>query len=115
MEARTPEGRERGARPAVELPAAAGAFWGDPAGAAGEFPDAVRIPPVSAALVKRLGSFPFWRGERTFIPLMEKIYAAASPIGISIFIGEPEVDSGAIPDRSSSGSGPSASGTGPPP
>ncbi len=104
VETRTPEGRQRSARPAVDLPAAAEAFWGDPTGVAGRFPDAVRIPPVSAALVKRLGSFPFWRGERTFIPLMEKIYAAASPIAISIFIGEPEVDSAAMPDRSPSGS-----------
>ncbi len=49
----------------------------------------VRIPPIAAALPKRLGSFPFWRGEEKFLDAMESIYAKASPIGLKVFLGEP--------------------------
>src|SRR4030042_2448092 len=37
----------------------------------------VSIPPVPAALPKRLGSFPFWRGEERFLDAMESIYSRA--------------------------------------
>jgi uncharacterized Zn finger protein len=46
----------------------------------------VRIPPMPAALPKRLGSFPFWRGEERFLDAMDKIYAQASPAGLNVFI-----------------------------
>ncbi len=63
------------------------AFW-----AGGEPPDdlfgEVTVPAAPAALVKRLGSFPFWRGEEKFIEAMESIYAAASPGGMDAFLGE---------------------------
>jgi uncharacterized Zn finger protein len=48
----------------------------------------VRIPPIAAALPKRLGSFPFWRGEERFLDAMESIYAKASPVGLKVFLGE---------------------------
>jgi uncharacterized Zn finger protein len=48
----------------------------------------VLIPPIAAALPKRLGSFPFWRGEERFLDTMESIYAKASPVGLSTFLGE---------------------------
>jgi uncharacterized Zn finger protein len=48
----------------------------------------VRIPPIAAALPKRLGNFPFWRGEEKFLDVMESIYAKASPIGLKVFLGE---------------------------
>jgi uncharacterized Zn finger protein len=58
----------------------------------------VRIPSIAAALPKRLGSFPFWRGEERFLDTMESIYAKTSPVGLSIFLGEltksPSVPSG---------------------
>lgn len=40
----------------------------------------VRIPTISAALPKRLGSFPFWRGEEKFLDVMESIYARKSVV-----------------------------------
>jgi uncharacterized Zn finger protein len=49
----------------------------------------VAIPSIPAALPKRLGKFPFWRGEATFLDAMEAIYREASPIGLKIFLGEP--------------------------
>jgi len=48
----------------------------------------VRIPSIAAALPKRLGSFPFWRGEEKFLDVMESIYANASPVGLKVFLGE---------------------------
>jgi uncharacterized Zn finger protein len=48
----------------------------------------VRIPTISAALPKRLGSFPFWRGNERFLDVMESIYAKASPVGLKVFLGE---------------------------
>jgi uncharacterized Zn finger protein len=48
----------------------------------------VRIPQLSAALPKKLGSFPFWRGEERFLDVMESIYSQASLIGLNVFIGE---------------------------
>jgi uncharacterized Zn finger protein len=54
------------AEPAEPLPADAAAFW-----SAGALPDdvygEVRTPPASAGWPKRLGSFPFWRGEQRFL------------------------------------------------
>ena len=48
----------------------------------------VSIPPIPAALPKRLGSFPFWRGEEKFLDVMESIYERASTVGLRVFLGE---------------------------
>ncbi len=48
----------------------------------------VSIPSVPAALPKRLGSFPFWRGEERFLDVMESIYSRASVVGLKVFLGE---------------------------
>ena len=48
----------------------------------------VCIPPIPAALPKRLGSFPLWRGEETFLDAMESIYERASTVGLRVFLGE---------------------------
>jgi uncharacterized Zn finger protein len=47
----------------------------------------VRIPPLSAALPKRLGNFPFWRGEIKFLEAMETIYPRAAAYGFDLFLG----------------------------
>ena len=63
-------------------------FWsGDPLPA--DFFGEVTIPPVPATLPKRLGNFPFWRGEARFLDVMEAIYRDASPMGLKIFLCEP--------------------------
>ena len=62
-------------------------FWdGDPLPS--DFFGDVIIPQVSAALPKRLGSFPFWRGTERFLDVMERIYSQASPVGLEAFLGE---------------------------
>jgi uncharacterized Zn finger protein len=60
-------------------------FWGgdrlpdDPFGE-------ILVPRVSAGLVRRLGSFPFWRGEQRWLEALEPIYTRASPRGMDVFL-----------------------------
>jgi uncharacterized Zn finger protein len=65
----------------------AASFW-----SGGKLPDdffgEVRLPPVSAALPKRLGNFPFWRGSQRFLDAIEPVYENASPHGLAAFLGE---------------------------
>ncbi len=46
------------------------------------------IPLTPASLPKRLGNFPFWRGEERFLDAMEPIYVNASALGLNVFLGE---------------------------
>ncbi|AKB74109.1 hypothetical protein MSLAZ_0848 [Methanosarcina lacustris Z-7289] len=73
------------------LPLEPEAFWGR----SPESPEEVKgpslkahIPPVPAALPKRLGKFPFWRGEEDLLEVLEEIYSKASPAGMRVFLGE---------------------------
>jgi len=50
----------------------------------------VSVPRLPAALVKRLGSFPLWRGLEHFVETMERVYSAASPGGLDIYLGTRE-------------------------
>ncbi|HJY84050.1 MAG TPA: SWIM zinc finger family protein [Candidatus Binatia bacterium] len=64
-------------------------FWGS-----GSLPDdvfgEVRVPPTPAALLKRLGNFPFWRGEERFLSAIEPVYTQASARGVDVFLGTRE-------------------------
>jgi uncharacterized Zn finger protein len=64
-------------------------FWGG-----GDLPEnlfgEVAIPPIPAALPKRLGNFPFWRGEERFLDAITPVYTQASPRGLELFLGERE-------------------------
>ena len=77
-----------------EEPAAAEPLPADPAGywtacqIENDFFGEVRTPPVPAALVKRLGSLPFWRAETRFVETMEERYRSASPAGLEVFLAE---------------------------
>ena len=73
--------------PPEPLPADPDEFWGQP-NAAADAHGAAHIPTISAALPKRLGSFPFWQGRESFIPALEEIYRKASPAGVDVFLGE---------------------------
>ena len=50
----------------------------------------VGIPPMKAALLKRLGNFPFWRGNRLIQDTLDPVYASASIHGLHIFLCEVE-------------------------
>ena len=72
--------------PPEPLPSEPSAFWNGtevPADLLGE----VRIPPVAAALPRRLGNFPFWRGQERFLDALEPIYRQASQHGLDAFLG----------------------------
>lgn len=77
-------GREQ-AQP-EQLPAEPEKFWGQVASHE-DAADQVSIPPVTAALPRRLGKFPFWRGKENFISALEGIYRQASSVGMDIFLG----------------------------
>lgn len=82
----------RPAAPAVEagepLPADPAAFWGQsvPADAVGE----VSEPPVAAGVLRRLGKFPFWRGEAPLVEMLEPTYRAARAAGTRAYLGREE-------------------------
>ncbi|HLJ18365.1 MAG TPA: SWIM zinc finger family protein [Bryobacteraceae bacterium] len=62
--------------PKEPLPASYEAFWtvnALPGDLAGSLPEA-----ATAALPKRLGSFPFWRGKQRFLETLDSVYAAAA-------------------------------------
>ena len=70
------------------LPVDPDEFWGhDNAEGEEDTSGAASIPTVSAALPKRLGSFPFWRGKESFVPALDEIYRKASPAGLNVFLG----------------------------
>jgi uncharacterized Zn finger protein len=83
----TEKEKQETAFPREPLPIEPSMFWGDSVIDEGLLGD-VRLPPVTASLPKRLGNFPFWRGEERFLDAIEPIYAAASLIGMNVFIGE---------------------------
>lgn len=73
------------------LDAEPGAFWERPGTERGT-DEEVHVPPVAAALPRRLGNFPFWRGSEGFLPAMEEIYRMASPAGLDAYLGEYRVE-----------------------
>jgi uncharacterized Zn finger protein len=68
--------------PAAErmpLPADPAAFWdGRPLG--GWEPPPAGSPPIAAALLRVLGEFPFWRGERSLLDALTPAYEAAAVV-----------------------------------
>lgn len=73
--------------PPQPLSADPSTFWGPPTeDNVAQFQAA--IPAVSAALPKRLGSFPLWRGEENFLDAMETAYKTASQVGQDVVLGE---------------------------
>lgn len=62
-------------------------FWGEAGGQMEDFGGVVEIPREPAALPRRLGGFPFWRGESPFLETLSTVCAAASPVGLDVFVG----------------------------
>ena len=80
------------------LPARPGAFWqggGLPEG----FPGEVEPPPATAALLARLGPFPFWRGRQPLGEALAPVYAAAAARGLDVLLGPPARSGGPGGDR----------------
>lgn len=79
-----PESVQEEAQP---LPSEFAEFWGESSLPSDIFGD-VRVEAGSAALPKRLGTLPFWRGERPFLSEMELLYQEAARKAYSWFLGE---------------------------
>lgn len=65
------------------LPADPAAFW-QGAPIPGDLRGVVQIPRIHAALAKRLGNFPFWRGNTSLMDTLERVYATASTTGLRV-------------------------------
>lgn len=88
---RKPVGRIRKPEPESastpeRLPEDPDLFWRSPALERAEGQE-VSIPRVPAALVKRLGSFPLWRGREPFVDSLERVYSTASFAGLDVYLG----------------------------
>jgi len=96
--ARTPSEVEPAAKPSPPppepLPPEPDAFWTSPSlpGAAG--PEAWAAPgrEPGAALARRLGGFPFWRGQEGFLEALDQTYARAARAGVEVLAAFPERD-----------------------
>jgi uncharacterized Zn finger protein len=64
------------------------AFWAG-RGVPSDLVPSVQAPPVPAALAKRLGNFPFWRGEEHFLETLVPIYRQAGERGLTVVSGQP--------------------------
>jgi len=69
-----------------EPPLEPAALW-DGEALPGDLFGEVRLPEVNAALLRRLGSFPFWRGKDLFLEALEPFYLKAAPLGLDVFLG----------------------------
>jgi uncharacterized Zn finger protein len=78
--------------PPGPLPPDPGAFWGSPSlpDAAGAEAWAAPARESGAALARRLGGFPFWRGQEGFLEAMDLIYARATRAGVEVLAASPE-------------------------
>ena len=78
-----PDAEEAAPQP---LPARPGAFW-----QGSELPDdflgEVEPPPANAALLARLGPFPFWRGRQPLGEALAPVYAGAAARGLDVLLG----------------------------
>jgi uncharacterized Zn finger protein len=73
-----------GAQP---LPASAEAFWRGSA-LPEDLLGPVEPPTVTAALLGRLGPFPFWRGREPLFKVLTPVYQAASTRGLDVLVGK---------------------------
>ena len=86
-----PHLEEEAATPAPPQPLQAhpSAFWESGALPADPFGE-VQVPAEPATLLKRLGPFPFWRGNTTLAAALEPAYVQASGRGLDAFLGTRE-------------------------
>jgi uncharacterized Zn finger protein len=86
---KTVETEEAAPLPEEPLPVDPKAFW-SMGNVSGDLFGDVQVPPKSAAWPRRLGNFPFWRGEEHFLDALASIYREAAQRGMDVFLGERE-------------------------
>jgi uncharacterized Zn finger protein len=75
------------AEPAAPLPSDPSSFWRGERRLPDDLYGEVQTPPVSGAWLRRLGAFPFWRGEASLRDTLEPIYGQAAQQGLATFLG----------------------------
>lgn len=78
--------RNKVSEPVPKEPLDPAVFWGGEE-LPGDLFVEVHLPEVAAALPKRLGSFPLWRGKAPFFEALEPFYLKAAPRGLDVFLG----------------------------
>ncbi|MEI6134255.1 MAG: SWIM zinc finger family protein [Desulfomonile sp.] len=73
--------------PPEPLPCDPESFWRHAKTSGANYSE-VSIPAIPAVQVRRLGSFPLWRGQDNFFELLDQVYSKASSVGLEIFLGE---------------------------
>jgi uncharacterized Zn finger protein len=71
--------------PSEALPTSVLEFWKGGA-LPGDLCGEVEIPRVPAAFPKRLGNFPFWRGQAGLLEAIEPVYSQAASRGLNLFL-----------------------------
>jgi uncharacterized Zn finger protein len=51
-------------------------------------PTATGHPEAAAALLRRLGNFPFWQGSEHLLDLLEPLYRQVAESGLALMTGE---------------------------
>ena len=90
-------------RPAEPLCTEMETFWNGTAQSGRRAAPAVEIPQQPAPLVRRLGGFPFWRGESPLLETLGATYAAASPRGLDVYVGPVSSSDGAMREPAGNG------------
>jgi uncharacterized Zn finger protein len=70
------------------LPADARAYWD--VALPGDLVGDTTAPPVTAAALRRLGKFPYWRGEQPLAESLQAVYVNAREAGLRAVLGERE-------------------------
>jgi uncharacterized Zn finger protein len=87
--AQAPLREEAEAPPPEPLRPEPGAFWAGGELPADPFGD-VAVPGSPAAVLRRLGRFPFWRGTESLTETVDPVYVQASSLGLDVFLGSAE-------------------------
>jgi len=74
-------------KPSEPLSSDLEAYWGKPSMADDPIGE-VEAPAIAAALPRRLGGFPFWRGHQPFLQAIEPTYTRATPRGLDTVLGQ---------------------------
>ena len=86
---RTAEADEKPEDPKQPLPFDPDTFWKGAVRLPEEVMGDVTPPPISCALPRRLGPFPFWQGQKPLLDALEPIYKKASQHAVGFLLGEP--------------------------
>jgi len=97
--------------PRIPITAEPSAFWAGADLPEDPFGD-VQVPLDPAALPKRLGPFPFWRGGSGLVDALEPVYARASARGMDVFLGVPSAATGIGTRDNVGAAGPGGAGPG---